>query len=216
MEFEVVPTCQIPRHVLGNLYHGILCGRRQGTFVEVGAYDGIEYSNTYGLLKAGWRGIYVEPEPELARRLRINLSGLRWQLHDVAASSTTGRSIALYRNGALSSVVFNNDGAKLHQVQQSNTIPVPTAKLDDILADVCRYDLLVIDVEGHEIEVLKGYSQLLRHRPAAAIIETHDQHPAYHDGIKEYADQYFIRRGYVKWFWDMINTIYVHQSVAGR
>ena len=45
-----------------------LMGRRRGgTFVEAGANDGIRQSNTYYLEKVlGWKGVLVEPMPELA------------------------------------------------------------------------------------------------------------------------------------------------------
>ncbi len=39
-----------------------------GFFIEAGAYDGFRQSTTYYLEKfRGWRGLLVEPIPELAR-----------------------------------------------------------------------------------------------------------------------------------------------------
>ena len=32
-----------------------------GTFLELGAYDGIEFSNTLALEERGWRGYLIEP-----------------------------------------------------------------------------------------------------------------------------------------------------------
>src|SRR5258708_6764498 len=46
-------------------------GKREGYFVEVGAFDGENLSNTYFLEKAlGWQGILVEPIPKLAAQCR--------------------------------------------------------------------------------------------------------------------------------------------------
>ena len=43
---------------------------RNGFFVEAGAYDGVDQSNTYYLEKEkGWNGILIEPIFENARRL---------------------------------------------------------------------------------------------------------------------------------------------------
>lgn len=39
-------------------------GRRHGFFVEVGAYNGVSFSNTYLLEAVGWGGILVEANPE--------------------------------------------------------------------------------------------------------------------------------------------------------
>ena len=38
--------------------------KKNGFFVEIGAFDGIHLSNTYSFERAGWRGICVEPHPE--------------------------------------------------------------------------------------------------------------------------------------------------------
>src|SRR5215208_4978314 len=46
---------------------------RGGVFVEAGAFDGYEQSNTYFLERfRGWRGVLVEPVPELYREARLN------------------------------------------------------------------------------------------------------------------------------------------------
>lgn len=44
----------------------------EGFFVDVGAYDGIESSNTYALELAGWKGICIEPNPQAFANLENN------------------------------------------------------------------------------------------------------------------------------------------------
>jgi len=44
-------------------------GKKDGYFVDIGAFDGITISNTYALEKIGWKGICVEPVPEIYERL---------------------------------------------------------------------------------------------------------------------------------------------------
>src|SRR6266404_9060713 len=39
--------------------------------VDVGANDGFLASNSYPLIKRGWRGILIEPHPDAFRRLQI-------------------------------------------------------------------------------------------------------------------------------------------------
>ena len=47
--------------------------KRNGYFVEAGASDGLDLSNTYLLEKEfGWSGICVEPIPEIFKRLVVN------------------------------------------------------------------------------------------------------------------------------------------------
>ena len=46
-------------------------GRDSGFFVEAGGHDGYTQSNTYYLERArGWRGVLVEPMPEMAAEAR--------------------------------------------------------------------------------------------------------------------------------------------------
>src|SRR5215831_4591146 len=66
-----------PRHSFGlNLLDVKLAehlSSRRGFFVEAGANDGLAQSNTLYLERyLGWRGLLVEPIPELARLCRVN------------------------------------------------------------------------------------------------------------------------------------------------
>jgi FkbM family methyltransferase len=47
-------------------------GRRSGFFLDVGAHDGKTYSNSYILEQLGWRGVCVEPLPDVFKQLRRN------------------------------------------------------------------------------------------------------------------------------------------------
>jgi hypothetical protein len=49
-------------------------GSRKGYFVEVGANEPRERSQTYHLEQAGWTGVLVEPQPALAALLRAQRS----------------------------------------------------------------------------------------------------------------------------------------------
>lgn len=45
---------------------------RPGVFVDIGAHDGVSFSNTYALERLGWTGLAVEPIPEAYARLVAN------------------------------------------------------------------------------------------------------------------------------------------------
>lgn len=48
----------------------------RGFLVDVGAFDGVEHSNSRMLLELGWRGVLLEPNPEIFPRLLQNSAGL--------------------------------------------------------------------------------------------------------------------------------------------
>ena len=41
----------------------LLGPKTQGYFIDIGAHDGVTYSNTYGFEQLGWDGVCVEPHP---------------------------------------------------------------------------------------------------------------------------------------------------------
>lgn len=47
-------------------------GDRRGSFLDIGAWDGIELSNTRALALRGWRGLLVEPDPVAFSKLMEN------------------------------------------------------------------------------------------------------------------------------------------------
>ena len=46
--------------------------KRSGFFVEIGAFDGYNLSNTFHFEQLGWTGILVEPDPQKAALCRTH------------------------------------------------------------------------------------------------------------------------------------------------
>lgn len=63
----------------------------KGFFVDVGAHDGVESSNTYALELCGWKGMCIEPNPESYKNLTLNRKCLAWN----AAAGTGVSQISL-------------------------------------------------------------------------------------------------------------------------
>ena len=96
------------------------------------------------------------------------------QVFAFACSSpqNAGRNMRLHVAGALSALDRERmaPGAEPERV-----IEVPVRTLDDILTEArapVAFDLLSIDVEGHELEVLGGFD-LARWRPRLVLLEDH-------------------------------------------
>ena len=51
----------------------IFCGLTGGIFVDIGAHDGVAYSNSFVFERLrGWRGVCVEPNPAVFAQLAVN------------------------------------------------------------------------------------------------------------------------------------------------
>lgn len=46
-----------------------------GRFLDIGAFDGVTFSNTRRLVELGWTGVLVEPSPSVLPSLRANVEG---------------------------------------------------------------------------------------------------------------------------------------------
>ncbi len=146
-------------------------GDTKGYFVEVGANDPHARSQTWHLEQAGWTGLLIEPQPALADQLRAKRSA---KVFAVACSSSdnAGHTLPLHVAGPLSSL----DRARMAPgARPEAVIEVPIRTLDSVLKEAGapkRFDFLSIDVEGHEIEVLRGFD-IARWQPRLILLEDH-------------------------------------------
>jgi FkbM family methyltransferase len=145
--------------------------KRNGFFVEIGAHDGIGYSNTYYFEKLGWKGICIEPHPEVFNKLKLNRSCTCLQL---CVSNVNGQVDFLKVNGhfdeireypeMLSGIYQSYDPKHLLRVEKEikafggsvEHIKVESSTLRDIFKDhnVHYVDFLSIDTEGNEYDIL--------------------------------------------------------------
>jgi FkbM family methyltransferase len=145
--------------------------RPQGFFVEVGANDPKKDSQSYHLEEAGWTGILVEPLPELASELRRQRKA---HVFEVACSSPDreGQVMRLHVAGAWSSFDPN---LMVTGLRADRTIDVTVTTLDRVLDEgkaTVPIDLMSVDVEGHELEVLRGFD-FSRWKPRLVLLEDH-------------------------------------------
>ena len=157
------------------VFHGLT----NGVFVDVGAHDGEQFSNSVFFERTrSWRGLCLEPNPAIYDRLRrarraeclqccaaaesgtvdfVQVSGASEMLSGMAA--TYGADHATRRDRAVA-----GDGGT------QTIIAVPAARLRDILAErgIGEVHFLSIDTEGGERAVLEGtdFSATLVHAVA--------------------------------------------------
>jgi FkbM family methyltransferase len=159
--------------------------KKTGFFVEVGANDPEENSQTLLLERNGWTGILVEPQSACCERLHRNRR--KAQLFQVACGSPEQRGMACLQLKGPSSKLISSPSVDLSVIRHE---AVRVITLDDVLeqAGNPQIDYLSIDVEGNDWEVLRGFD-IKRHRPRLILIEDD-----YHSRLKIY--WYLKRQGY--------------------
>lgn len=139
----------------------IINGKRGGRFLDVGAHDGIATSNTYALeSQLDWTGICIEANPALAEKCSMNRPGSAvinaavWsEEKEVAFELPHSGNDFLSRIGGIpcNTNYFAEDFKKV------DTLALTAQPLRKLLGDGPHYfDYFSLDVEGAELEALKG------------------------------------------------------------
>jgi FkbM family methyltransferase len=189
-------------------------GRQNGFYIDIGAGDPNYGSVTRWFYSKGWRGINVEPHPEVFRILD------QWRPEDInlncAVSNRIGRfdfhKVVIDEVGlgwGLSS--FNSESAEKARAHGAvvEEISVETITISDIVRHHCdgaEVDYLKIDVENHEESVIRS-ADWSRFRPKVLCVEATFPNSATPCFCQwEYL---LVNAGYVFALFDGINNYYV-------
>lgn len=147
-------------------------GKQNGVFIDIGAHNGIIFSNTYFFEKElQWTGICIEPIPEIFQQLQQNRRCVC--LQGCIANSTTKQPFLRVTGGTafeytemLSGLLHSYDLRHLDRIDREllkfggkkEIIMMQCYTLNDILEQyaIKHIDYLSIDTEGSELDILKA------------------------------------------------------------
>ncbi|MCX6210384.1 MAG: FkbM family methyltransferase [Bacteroidetes bacterium] len=154
---------------------------KSGYFIDIGAYDGVKFSNSYYFEKENkWQGIAVEPNEKVFKQLEKN------------RTCNLIKGVVTNKDGALEYLRVEGDGEMLsgiiqnfdekHKVRIEKTTStlggntsiesVQSFSIKSIIETykVKNIDLLSIDTEGSELEILKDFP-FNKIRPTIILVE---------------------------------------------
>ena len=151
-------------HIFKNQSHGF--------YIDVGCQHPVMNNNTYLLYKKGWNGINIDLDKKnidlfsfyRKRDLNINVAISSREderdlffYHDKSAINTLEKSVANYQKAQVKKI-------KKVKTKTLNSI-IENSKFNNL-----TIDFVSIDVEGHELDVIKGFD-LKKYKPKVVIIE---------------------------------------------
>ena len=140
--------------------------QKNGFFIEIGACDGVKFSNTYMLEKVGWSGIICEPSKYWHTRIKKR----NCIINKKAVFSESGTKIKFDEFptspelSGFNKYLDNDDNKEIrskgYKSEAFQTYHVETITLNDLIAentDKKSIDYISIDTEGSEYEIIKNF-----------------------------------------------------------
>jgi FkbM family methyltransferase len=126
-------------------------------YVDTGANHPTDISNTYLLYRSGMKGVVIEPNPELIALFH------RFRKRDIALMIGCGSRPALSKfNISKTPVVSSFIAAREANFYKSIHVPVLPLDIALLNIDYEYISFLSIDVEGLNVQVLQGASEILK------------------------------------------------------
>jgi FkbM family methyltransferase len=149
----------------------LLEGIKQGSciYIDVGANQPSQISNTYLFYRKGFRGILIEPNSELSKLCR------RFREHDtflcVGAAESAG--VAEFKIGESSVTAGFSGNVKAKHTSWVSLLPVDT--IWRVVGKRAPVFLFSIDTEGFDLSVLLGAKETLQHT-ACVVVEAKEDY----------------------------------------
>lgn len=155
--------CNQDKFVYENYFHSLT----NGTFVDIGAHNGITYSNSFFFEnELGWRGLCVEPNPEVFDELKKNRSCISV---NGCVTNKSGPGKFLMVTGyaeMLSGLIDKFDPQHIERIKSEIAAHGGTCKVIDVncyllndlleMYGVPHINFLSIDTEGGEFDIIQS------------------------------------------------------------
>lgn len=171
------------------------------SFIDIGANDGVLFSNTFKFAKSGAHGLCVEPSKNSYKKLRLNHLFHRNIICINTAISNTNGKIYLRELG------YESTLSSVSTKKSNNSYAVECLTFNNILENNPKFievDLLTIDAEGHEKEILQGLTKT--NFKAKIIIIESDKTQS--DALLKFS----ALRKYNALYINGVNTILIHEN----
>ena len=201
--------------------------KENGTFVDIGAHDGISLSNSYFFEKCrNWKGLCIEPIPMSYENLIKNRS---CYAENCCVSDKTDVVTFRIVEGieVLSGILEFFDDEHLNRIEREileqgktyRDVPIQCEKLEDLLAKyaIQTIDYCSIDTEGAEYQIISTIDFDKVHITSFSVennngdnqIRNYLKQKGYHC-IKGICDDYFIKKHNFSSLHLCMFSIYVH------
>jgi len=150
--------------------------QKTGFFLDVGALDGIHFSNSYAFERAGWQGVCVEACPTYHKKLCVNRPKTICENYAISDVNENQKIFYASSLGSFSSIspkfvtFFKQRFAKYKPKWEEILLDYRT--IDSVLEKnkVSHVDFVSLDIEGTEYEALSKFD-IKKYQPRVLCVE---------------------------------------------
>lgn len=141
-------------------------GDFKGTFIDIGANDGVTFSNTRALAELGWCGCLLEPSPTAFRKLKQLYSGSKkgcFYVYELALGTHNSTAVlhdsgTLLKTGdtSLVSTLVEEEKKRFQSVLTYEPVDVKVFRWKTFLnrSSLKKFDFINLDAEGTDWDIL--------------------------------------------------------------
>jgi Methyltransferase FkbM domain len=186
--------------LLKHVYPGV----KDGYFVDLGAADGIDDSNSKLLETAGWNGICIDPFPS-------SMDQRTCTVFKEVVDSEAGRQVRFQQPGSFSGGIIDYAGWWVGEKERSTSVELTTTTLADILdrAHARSFiNYMSVDIEGAEYEALRVFP-FERYKVGALTVE-HNNMPERRAKLRELLEGkgYRLERAILDQDWYLLEEVH--------
>ena len=195
----------------------IFKSKKSGFYLDIGCQHPVSNNNTYLLYRRGWNGINIDLDSKNIRLFNLERPN-DINICKCVSSDNSKKNLFFFHQGS----PINSLEKKAIKDKSNYTLKkIDTYTLNSILEDqkIRNIDYFNLDVEGHEIEILKNFDIKL-YKPKVISVEFIDYQMEKlefknNDIIRVLESdlyKYFISNGYHFINWSHADLIFVHED----
>jgi len=205
---------------LEDIYNTHIGYKSDGFFVEIGVGRCIGVgSNTASLADLGWKGIYIEPNPNYSLECEQRHSDNDVTVLNFAAGDTH-RTVTLTTGDTLRKEVKDNfdrlNYTYFHHFEPMEVTEVPVNELLTSASCLPRFELLSVDVEGYE-KIVFDELDLSLFSPKVIVAESRATDYRFDKVFREESEHFEKRiksQGYSMIYRDELNVCFVRDHTS--
>ena len=147
------------------IYENYFKDKIDGYFVDIGAHDGVTFSNSRFFEEIGWKGVCIEPNPKIFKLLQSNRIN-KCVMKAISDKTSIAQFFQIIDGpDMLSGLVddftqnaierINNEINSIPEGHKYDYIEVECDTFDNIV-DQTKIDFLSLDTEGNELKILQS------------------------------------------------------------